>query len=102
MENIATLLSGKTINEIVSFDDYISIVFNGGESLSIYNDCKVANKSGDACFPCQIQKITHDDSSVEIIADGGLKIVIEMKNENFHGPEAMSYRGQGNRIIVWP
>jgi hypothetical protein len=104
METKLKVIVGSTLmNFSAVLGGQLTLFFSADILLSIYNlyffhpsPCSI-----ESLLTKRVDNVIETSEFVEIIFDNGFKMIIDLREEAFSGPEAMLLRVKKDELIVW-
>jgi hypothetical protein len=102
MKSLLHILEGLSVTEVKEVHDYIQLLFGKEIGLSIYNDrfliprtTKLSDLVGKI-----ITSIAENKDSVSLKFIDGTQLTIDMRDQAYHGPEALQLNYPGMPTII--
>ena len=104
MESKLDIIIGILITEANKIADYFQIFFENGTILNIYNEYyfipnKTFNLSQIKGF--KISDVLESKSEVKITFSNKINLIIDLRDDAFKGPEAITLSVPGDPMVVW-
>lgn len=104
MKSRLTTLRGRAVRTALQVEDYLQVHFELGCSLSIFNtmslDGPVADDLG-ALFGKRLVDVDESSERAILRFEDGNTIEVDLRDEAFNGPEAMTLHIPGEPTVVW-
>jgi hypothetical protein len=96
------LMIGKVVLRVVEVHDYFQILFVDGSVLSVFNRSHWINQNLDLGVKgASIQNVQSSEEKIQIEFSNGAALVVGLTNDDYFGPEAMTFDVDGGQTIVW-
>jgi hypothetical protein len=94
---------GQTVTDAKRVHDYIQLGFGEKIGLSVYNDIHMlpAGASIDDLTGKMVISVDEKQDSVEIRFLDKTAFIIDMRDQAFHGPEAIQLNRVGQTPVIW-
>lgn len=96
-------LVSLSVTEVIQVHDYVQLLFSDGTVLNIYNDYR-CEPSGQDCLAIKgqiILSVQETATSAEITAINEARVIVDLSDEAYSGPEAMQLCVPGKPIVIW-
>jgi hypothetical protein len=98
MNKLNDWLLDNSVKGIEFLEDQIHINFVDGSNLYLYNP--VAISRNDSIVGCKVLQVILSNESLKILFETGLELKMSLKDKDYRGPEAFSFRSSNGEIIV--
>jgi hypothetical protein len=100
------LIGLKVLEIEVVFEEQLQVLFEDRICLSVYNKCRLTisettleNKQ--ILANTFLSKVSENDQNITLLFSNGIELSIDMSEEAYQGPEAMTLHRPGQPIVVW-
>ncbi|WP_193368230.1 hypothetical protein [Pelagibius marinus] len=97
------MLRAAAVTEVVELHDYIQLAFSNDYGLSIYNDFAI-KPEGRRLHDLQsktVDRIVEAEDEVVLCFGGDLELSVCLRDECWHGPEAMQLNTPTGQVVIW-
>ena len=104
MKSRLTTLQGRAVRIALHVEDYLQVHFELGASLSIFNAVSLTGPVAEeleAINGKRLLGVEESDEKATLRFEDGSAIEVDLRDEAFNGPEAMTLHLPGEPIVVW-
>jgi hypothetical protein len=80
--------------------DYISIGFESGDAINVYNQCKLEPHPPPVTNVI-LEQVIESQVEVSLHFSGGVKLTINLRDEAYNGPEAIEWLRADGQYVIW-
>lgn len=100
MNSLLEKMAGQRILAIESANDYVQIHLAATTVLTVFNPIR-SEPPLNQFVGCKIERVACRPDEVFFFLAGGGGFAVSLAEEDYRGPEAMSYIGRGGDRAVW-
>jgi hypothetical protein len=99
--NILNTLVGNQVSKSLAIEDYIQLFFENGDVLNIYN--RYVLEPGSVTLEGRLlERVIETNNALTLEFVDQIKLVIDLKDSGYQGPEAIQLNRSNGQIIIWP
>jgi hypothetical protein len=105
VDSLQELVGSTVVKAEVSEDDLI-VRFQNGACLTVYNRFQITDLNGSSGSDCdlltgKLTELTNDHTTLRLTFSNGVKLIIDISEDGYSGPEALQLTRPGQPSIVW-
>ena len=104
MSTRLAVLQGRVVRTAEYVEDYLQFHFQLGSSLSIFNRASLSGPAAEDLDTIKGKRLVSVEESKEeaiLRFEDGSSVQVDLRDDAFNGPEAMTLHEPGEPIVVW-
>lgn len=92
---------GSEVVETRPVHDYLQLFFEGKRILTIINPYSYAGGGVASLGGATLERVSEAGRQLSLEFSGGRVLVVDLRDESYNGPEAMTLQRPGLPTVVW-